>query len=132
MKKLITICIATLIISACQTLSQSADQPKFEETHWKLIAINKQAVDLGDRAYIEFDEDKATGKSGCNSFSGKIVKVNNHLAFEDIVSTKMYCDGVMDKENQILMDLSNVKRFEIRYGLLYMYSADELVLTFKK
>ncbi|MDF3077600.1 MAG: uncharacterized protein K0S09_1489 [Sphingobacteriaceae bacterium] len=132
MKNLIIIVIALVLTSSCKTISQNADQPKFEETHWKLIAINKQAVDLGDKAYIEFDDDKATGKAGCNSFSAKIVKVNNHLSFEDAVSTKMYCEGVMDYENQIITNLGKVKRFEIRYGLLYMYSTDELLLTFKK
>ena len=46
--------------------------------------------------------------------------------------TKMFCDGLMDKENQILGNLQKVNRFEIRYGLLYLYNSNDLLLTYKK
>lgn len=133
MKKLRFLLPAFIVFAAaCKALNQSADQPKLEETHWKLIAMDQKPVDLGDKAFIEFKADRASGKAACNSFSAEYELTNSKIAFDKIISTKMYCDGLMDQESKILANLQKVKRYEIRYGMLYLYGADNLLLTFKK
>ncbi len=132
MKNYLLLCISIILMWSCKTVSQNADQPKFEETHWKLIAMNKKPVSLGENAYIEFKDDKVIGKAACNTLNGEYTKVNSLLSFEKIATTKLYCEGMMDSENQIISNLGKVKHFDIRYGLLYMYGSDDLLLTFKK
>jgi heat shock protein HslJ len=125
-----------IFLSACRTFNESGDQPKLDGTRWQLLAMNQKAMDLGDKAFITFDDQtrKMTGKAACNSiFADYEVSGGNKIHFGNIGSTKMYCEGLMDQENQIVTDLSKVQHFEIKYGLLYMHGSDnELLLTYKK
>ena len=57
---------------------------------------------------------------------------DNQLVFQEITSTKMYCEGVMDLENKMITNLQNTKRFEIKNGMLYLLNSDEVILSFKK
>lgn len=56
----------------------------------------------------------------------------DQLTFSDLVSTKMYCEGVMNLENEMITNLQNVKRYSIKNGMLYLHSTDGLLLAFKK
>ncbi len=123
---------ACILFSSCRALTASSDQPEFAGTHWKLIAMNQKAIQPTDQAFIEFSGDKASGKSACNSFTATVEQKRNKLSFTGFTSTKMFCDGLMDEENTILTNLQKVNRFEIRYGLLYLYESNNLVLTYKK
>jgi heat shock protein HslJ len=134
MKALIIIISSILLLGGCRAFNESSDQPKIDENSWQLLAIGQRPADLGDKAFITFDakESKIAGKAGCNSiFAEYELTANTRLRFSGIGATKMYCEGLMDQENQILTNLEKVRRFEIKYGLLYLYG-DELLLTFKK
>jgi heat shock protein HslJ len=120
------------LFSGCKTLTGGGDQPQFEGTHWLLIAMDQKAVTPDEQTFIEFNDLKASGRASCNSFSAEYELKRNKVHFSNPVSTRMYCEGLMDKENQILSNLQRVNRFEIRYGLLYLYSSNELLLTYKK
>jgi heat shock protein HslJ len=128
--------IAVLVIlSSCRAMTGSSDDIKLEGTNWQLIAMDKKPSDLGDRATIMFNEKdmKIAGKAACNSIFGGYELNRNNISFTGIGSTKMFCDGMMDKENQIVTNLQKIKKFEIKYGLLYLYGSDnELLLTYKK
>ena len=108
---------------------------KLDGQHWELTAINQRPVNSGGKAYLEFDEKdlKVKGKAFCNSVSGDYELMGkDQLTFQEVVSTKMFCDGLMDQENQMVTNLQNVRRYEIKNGMLYLYSTDQLLLTFKK
>jgi heat shock protein HslJ len=133
--KIFKLLITVLIFSsACRAFNESSDQPKLDSVRWQLLAMNKQAADLGDKAFIMLnDKDrKMTGKAACNSIFASYEINGNKINFGNIGSTMIYCEGLMDQESQIVTNLQKVKRFEIKYGLLYLYSSDDLLLTFKK
>lgn len=132
MKKLFVILGILAMFSGCKTLSGAGDQPKFEQTHWVLIALDQKAITPNEQAFIEFKDTKISGRAACNSFGGEYELIRNKVTFSGLLSTKMYCEGLMDRENQILSNLQKVNRYEIRYGLLYLYSANNLLLTYKK
>jgi heat shock protein HslJ len=121
--------------SSCAVLDNDADRPVLGDTKWILTAMEGRVYNLGDRTMLEFDtkERKITGKAACNGFSGEYEPLtDNRLSFVNIVSTKMFCDGVMDIENQMLTNLGKVKRYEIKADKLYLYGEANLLLTFKR
>ncbi|MXV15401.1 META domain-containing protein [Hufsiella ginkgonis] len=121
-----------VFISSCKVLSGTGEQPVLEGTHWRLIALNQKPVEPSEQAFLEFKEGKASGKAACNSFSSEYELKRSHVKLGPIMSTKMFCDGLMDQENQIVQNLQKVTRFEIRYGLLYLYESNNLLMTYKR
>jgi len=91
-------------------------------------------VDFGDRAFLTFDEkdNKISGKAACNSFSSEYEMAGEKIKFTGIVSTKMYCEGIMDDENQIITLLKKTSRYEVKSDKLYFYDEGKAVLTFKR
>ncbi|HCN83376.1 MAG TPA: hypothetical protein DIT07_07100 [Sphingobacteriaceae bacterium] len=134
MKAFRIIILSLLFFSGCRAFNESADQPELADVQWQLLAMNQKPADLGNKAFIRFnDKDrKIAGKAACNSIFADYELTGNKLSFADIGSTKMYCEGLMDQENQIITNLEKTRRFEIKYGLLYLYGSDDLLLTFKK
>jgi heat shock protein HslJ len=128
--------IGLIFFSGCRAFNESSDQPKLGDGQWQLLAMDQKASDLGDKAFIKFDEkeQKMSGKAACNSiFAEYELLPRNKIRFGNIGSTKMYCEGLMGDENQIVTDLQKVRSYEIKYGLLYLHGSDnELLLSFKK
>ncbi len=132
MKLYLLLCMVSL--AACNAIQPTADLPKLGESNWKLIAIEKRPVNYGDRAFIKFDEkeNKISGKAACNSFFSEYEMIGQKITFSGIGSTKMYCEGIMDDENQIITQLQKTSRYEVKADMLYLYSGDKLGLTFKR
>lgn len=123
-----------LVISSCSIIKGSADNPKLQDQRWEIVAINQKPISLKG-AFIEFNESKrkAAGKAACNSFSSDYeTGTNNQLTFGDIVTTKMYCEGVMDTENEIITNLQQIKNYQIKSDMLYLYNGTELIFTLKR
>jgi heat shock protein HslJ len=135
MKKFLLFIPVIVFFLACNALKPENVPVKLDGPEWKLAAINHKAVSQVGRAYLVFDgEDlEVKGKAFCNSISADYERMgDDQITFQEITSTKMYCDGVMDLENQMVTNLRNVKRFEIRNGMLYLSDSDNILLTFKK
>ena len=135
MKPIILLISIALLSFSCNAIKPENSIVKIDGPKWKLTAINHKVVTANDRAYLEFDgEDlEVKGKAFCNTIKADYERMgDNQITFQDITSTKMYCEGVMDLENQMVTNLRNVKLFEIRNGMLYLSDSDNVLLTFKK
>jgi heat shock protein HslJ len=133
--KYLLLLLISITLFSCAALDQDGDRPVLGGIKWTLSAIEGKSYSLGDKAVIEFDtkENSVKGKAACNGFSAEYEPLtDNRITFSEITSTKMYCEGVMDIENQMLTNLSKVKRYEIKAGKLYLFGDDHLLLTFKK
>lgn len=122
------------VLTACTAIRSTSDLPKLSESTWKLSAIEQRAVNFDGRATIKFDEKegKISGKAVCNSYFSDYEMIGQKISFTGIGSTKMYCEGVMDDENQIISNLQKVSRYEVKADFLYLYAGDSLVLTFRR
>jgi heat shock protein HslJ len=135
MKQLILSISALLLFASCQAIKPENTPLKLDGPEWQLTAINHKAIAANGRAYLKFDgkDLEVKGKAFCNTITADYGRMgDNQLTFEDITSTKLFCEGVMDLENQMITNLRNVKRFEIRNGMLYLSDSDNVLLTFKK
>jgi heat shock protein HslJ len=119
---------------SCTAIKPESDVIKLDGQHWRLSAINHKLINANDNAFLEFnDKLKVNGKAFCNSVSTDYELMGkNQLRFGTIVSTKMYCEGVMNLENEMITNMQNVRRYEIKNGMLYLYSSDAVLLTFKR
>ncbi|MHB1177170.1 MAG: META domain-containing protein, partial [Daejeonella sp.] len=107
---------------------------KLGQSTWNLTAIEQRPVNFDGRAFIKFDEkeNKKSGKALCNSYFSEYEMIGKKITFGTIGSTKMYCEGMMDEENQIINNLRKTKRYDVKSDFLYLYSGEKLVLTFKR
>jgi len=126
--------LVIISLASCSALQPTADLPKLGESEWKLVAILHKPVNFGDRAFLKFDEkeNKISGKAVCNSFFSEYEMIGNKIKFDGIGSTKMYCEGIMDDEHQIITQLQSTSRYEVKSDMLYFYAGDTLALTFKR
>ena len=135
MKTIILIILTVTIFAGCNVLKPQTELLTLGGAEWKLTAIDHKAVVANGRAYLKFDEEdrEIQGRAFCNSITAEYERMGDaQITFQEVISTKMYCDGVMDLENQMIMNLKNVKKFEIRNGMLYLSDSDKVLLTFKK
>jgi heat shock protein HslJ len=134
MKFFIFVISGLLFLPGCRVFTESSEMPTLGDNQWQLIAMDQKPVNLGSNAYIKFNEKdlKVGGKAACNTFFADFERSGDKISFSIVGSTKMYCEGLMEVEGQIITNLQKVKRYEVKYGLLYLFGSDDLLLTFKK
>lgn len=122
------------MLSGCSIMNQRSDQANLGDTPWKLVSINQVPANLGGNAIIQFDEEenKVSGIAACNSFGAGYEMIKNSIKFESVITTKKYCEGRMDEENQIITNLQNVTRYDVKADKLYFYGKDQLLLVYKR
>ena len=133
MRLFFLLCLS-LIIASCHVLKPESEIIKLDGTKWVLTAIKHKPVGSNKNAFLEFSPKlEVKGKAFCNSISGDYELMGkDQLTFQELVTTKMFCDGVMDQENEMITSLQNVKRYQIKNQMLYLYNSDDVLLTFKK
>jgi heat shock protein HslJ len=136
MKQRFFICISILMITvSCRSAKETmkTTTPLFD-TKWSLKKIYTGGVvqSVETKAFIRFDKDKgsAGGNGSCNSFGSTATVNENEVSFNNIFSTKMYCEQVQQIENKYLGNLGKVTRYEIKDKNLLLYADKELMLEF--
>lgn len=134
MKTVFYLVVIAVVFSGCRALNVNSESLLLENSKWRLVSVNQKPVDLGEKAFITFDSKakRTAGKAACNSFFASYEHIQNNITFSGVGSTKMFCEGVMDIENQIITNLQKTNRFEIKSDILYLYSSNEQLLTFTR
>jgi heat shock protein HslJ len=122
------------IFSGCSIVNQASDHVNLGDSEWKLVSIEQTPTNLGENAIIKFNEkeSKVSGIAACNSFGANYEMIRQAIKFESLITTKKFCEEKMDEENQIITNLQNVTRYEVKSNILYFYSQDKLMLTYKR
>ena len=133
-KFLFIILLSATTLNSCSIVNQQADSPNLGESEWKLISINGSPKALGGNAILKFDEkeNQISGIAACNNFTADYEMLRKAIKFESIITTKKYCEGKMDEENLIITNLQNVTRYDVKANMLYFYSQDNLLLTYRR
>jgi heat shock protein HslJ len=103
---------------------------------WKLISIKEQPISsetfTQGTPYIEIkNKDQImSGFTGCNVIQGQIEIFGNKLKFEQIISTKRYCEGI--SELVFLENLEQVDTYILEGNILFMLSNETRLLKFIK
>jgi heat shock protein HslJ len=136
MNRIILALLVLVALTNCNAIKPENGPLKLDGPEWKLVAINHKNIINNGRASLTFDgkDLEVKGKAFCNSVKADYgLMGDTQLTFETIVSTKIYCDGVMDLENQMVSNMQKVKHYQIKNGMLYLLdNSQEVLLTFKK
>lgn len=132
--KLSFILLAVMMLTgaASAVTAQNARRNDLSSARWVLTEINDQAA-RGGRVFLEIDrrENRFSGHTGCNRMFGEALINGRRAAFSKIGTTKMFCDGRMQLESDVLAALKRVTRFEKNGGRLSLFAGNRIVLRFK-
>jgi heat shock protein HslJ len=98
MKKIISLSILSVFLISCSTSKKMNTANEFKEKYWKLIEIRGQMITAENFVkepyfILKSNENKVSGNSGCNSFSGSydLQSKTNRIAFYKLAVTRMAC-----------------------------------------
>jgi heat shock protein HslJ len=94
------------------TLSPSE---RLSSTDWRAEFINGAPVTIANPVTLSFNEGNASGRSGCNQYSGSADYDDRRITFGPSISTKMACvgAGIMETEAAYLAALQGARSFTI-------------------
>lgn len=81
------------------------------------------------------DDGRLSGSAGCNSYSAAYESTENRLQITNPGLTRMFCaqpEGVMAQETQYTTWITEVTRFQVGGGLLWLEVGDDRVLLFER
>jgi heat shock protein HslJ len=77
------------VLASCATAE--APGPTLEGSRWQVVAIDGQATPRTDMYQMEFKDGRASGRFGCNRFSGEFTSMGSTLSLGPTMSTRMGC-----------------------------------------
>ena len=78
------------VLAGCAT-SEAPVTPVLEGSAWQVTSIDGEATPRTDMYRMEFMGGRASGRFGCNRFSGPYSSTGSTLALGPTISTKMGC-----------------------------------------
>lgn len=78
------------LLAGCATAEAPAT-PVLEGSAWQVTSIDGEATPRTDMCQMEFKDGRASGRFGCNRFSGSYTSTGSTLALGPTISTKMAC-----------------------------------------
>lgn len=126
-----------MIFSGCRSAEQGSTSERLENTYWKLTEINLKTVTTpADKREVHIilqddgQEKRLKGFAGCNSVMGSYFSDDKSISFQ-AGSTKMYCEGSMEIENQFFDTLQKADNYKIIGKNLSLFQKDELLAKFE-
>lgn len=110
---------AALALAGAACTSIAADERTFEDTRWRVTAINGRATPAGTNGYrMEFRKGQVEGALGCNQFGGSYRVEREIIRFTALTSTLLACVGGpgMDFEREGMRVLQQPVRLHWQSG----------------
>ena len=79
---------------------------------------------------IDINSNQISGFTACNSINANILIFQNTMKFDNVTSTKMFCDGTGEKE--LTNALTKVTNFELKGTKLILLEKNKIILEFKR
>lgn len=117
--------IIALLLVGCGSTNSGVGQSPFLEGEYQIVGVGGEALDNPEFTIIfDLEEQSAYGYVGCNRFSSGFTQDGNSLHFNRSISTKMYCEGKMEIEDQVLRSLEEVTGVRRDNGNLVLHSSE--------
>lgn len=108
---------AIALLAACTTAGAAgADSPTGK---WRFVAIDGQKP-VSSKAELTIEADRIGANVGCNGLGGDLQIKDGKLLVAGVVSTLMYCDGVMHQEDAVSKMLSANPEYRIEQDRLLL------------
>jgi heat shock protein HslJ len=112
--------------------SDVADMAALQNKRWVLNRLPDTSFKAPEKdIYIQFQENNTsiTGFAGCNSYSGVFIAGARTMTFNNVVSTKMFCDN-MPLENRMMHVLNTTNAYLITGETLQLLHDDKPLAWF--
>ena len=90
--------VALPLLAACTTAG--ATPTVIAGTTWSLVTIDGQKP-VSSRAAITLEAQAISADAGCNGMGSSLQITPDRLLVGPIISTQMFCDGVMEQERAV-------------------------------
>lgn len=98
MKKLALLAALPLVVG-CGT-PPPVSLGKLDGSTWNFTAIDG-AAPVGKEASLRFDKGRIGANVGCNGMGADMKIVGGQIIAGPVISTRMYCEGVMEQERAV-------------------------------
>jgi len=128
MKRTALLIFAPLLAGACTADGYSPASPAttpasaLADTRWAFTSIDG-APPLSERAEIRFEANRISATVGCNGMGGTWQLENGRLIGGPYMSTKMWCEGLMDQEQAVGALLGENPQVTVEGNALILQSA---------
>ncbi|HKP68550.1 MAG TPA: META domain-containing protein [Pyrinomonadaceae bacterium] len=122
--------LGLIVLMATATVASFAQADRVGMRQWKLVEVAGMNVGPTSKAYIEIDQTRFTGHTGCNRMFGTADLQGRQLDFSNIGTTKMACiePRAQRVETAFVKALENADRFRQRGNSLELYDRTRLVM----
>jgi len=130
MRKSIVLIALIVMFSSCNGTKQITEVVLDEIPSGKYEIRSIQGVPVYKMYFdIEATENKISGKTNCNTYSGNFSITNNEIKFGPLVATEMYCEEhVMKEEHNLFKAFNNAKTFVFDNNMFTLSSEEGIVL----
>lgn len=111
--------LALPLLASCATAGTPSAPPVTGK--WAFVSIDGQPA-VSDKARLTISADRIGANLGCNGLGGDLRIENGHLVTGPLISTMMYCDGVMDQESAVARLLEAKPAFTVKSDRLSIQS----------
>jgi heat shock protein HslJ len=109
--------IAFALLAACTTAGAAG--PDSLTGKWRFALIDGQKP-VSSKAELTIEESRVGANVGCNGMGGDLQIKGGKLVVGGVVSTLMYCDGLMEQEDAVSKLLSANPEYRIEDGRLVL------------
>ena len=117
MLRMLTKTSAVILLSLAGACSAGIErgQDMLAAHDWQAFELKGRPVSTPVPVTLSFSEGRASGRSGCNQYSGAVEHGARTIRFKAMISTKMACagDGVMQTEADYLQALQAAESWDI-------------------
>lgn len=103
------------LLAACATAGASTAQ--IEDSKWTFTQIDG-VVPVSGQTTLEIKRDQIDVFVGCNGMGSNLTLAGDKLVVGPVISTQMFCDGVMDQEHAVGRLLAASPTYKIVGGKL--------------
>lgn len=117
------------LLASCTTAGAS---PKtITGTTWSFVSIDGQKP-ISSKAAITIQADSLSASAGCNGMGSNLAITPDRLMVGPVISTQMYCDGVMEQEHAVAKLLGASPSYKVSGDTLTLTSSDHSAKLVRK
>ncbi len=113
---------------------QAFSTASLTNTYWRPVEIAGKPLTMAadqrePHLMLVPAENKLRGFAGCNQFLGRYEVKENSVRFTGVATTRKYCEGAMDQEQEFLRVLEATASYKIVGEALDLYDANSKLLA---
>lgn len=127
------------LMLSCNGSKQSASNAKSQASlelngNYKVVNMNGKAVDSeGLEIIFDASANSINASTSCNKAFGSYTQNGSELSFGVLGATKMYCEGRMEMETEMMQGLSAVNKVSQQEdGSLALMNGDQILMQLRK